>query len=117
MNLFVAVTFTAMAIFSLASCDKRPTAKFRPDDRVRVKLTHEEGRVRLWTRFSREYVYWLTLPGPDRDHLPVREREERVKERDILYAQFARDYGALAAAKFVDSWDDPRPYHTEGAIL
>jgi hypothetical protein len=114
MKSFVVVAITAIAIFAFTSCDKRPAAKFRPNDRVRVKLTHEEGTVRLWTRLSGDYVYWLTLPGPERDRLPIRERKERLEERDRLYAQFARDYGSAAATKFVDSWDDPRPYHGEG---
>lgn len=114
MKSFVVVAITAIAIFALTSCDKRPTAKFGPNDRVRVKRTHEEGTVRLWTRFSRDYIYWLTLPGADRDRLPIRARKERLEERERLYAQFARDYGSVAATKVVDSWDDPRPYHTEG---
>ena len=108
------VAFTAITILAFTSCDKRPTAKFRAGDRVRVKLTREEGRVRLWTRFSRESIYWLILPGAERDRLPIREREERVKERDRWHAQLTKDYGVVAATKFVDSWDDPRPYHTEG---
>ena len=114
MKAFAVIAFTVVVTSAFASCDKRPTAKFRPNDRVRVRLTHEEGTVRLWTRFSRDYIYWLALPGADRDRLPVRERKERLDERQRLYAQFARDYGPVAAASFVDSWDDPRPYHTEG---
>lgn len=114
MKSFGVVAFTATAILAFTSCDKRPTAKFRPGDRVRVKLTHEEGKVRLWTRFSRDYIYWLILPGPDRDRLPIQERKERLEERDRVYARFVKDYGPLTAAKFAASWDDPRPYHTEG---
>ena len=75
-----------------------------------MKLTQEEGTVYLRTGLSREYVYWLTVPGRSSDRLPVREREER----DIIYAQSVGRYGPLAAAKFADDWDDPRPYHTEG---
>ena len=114
MKSFVLVAITAIAIFAFTSCEKRPAAKFRPHERVRVKLTHEEGPVRLWTRLSGEYMYWLTLPGPERDRLPVRERAERLKERDRLYSGWVGPYGAVQAAKFVDSWDDPRPFHGEG---
>ena len=68
----------------------------------------------MWTRFSRDYMYWLTVRGRKSDLLPVREREERAKERDRLYAEWVGTYGAMQATKFVDDWDDPRPYHTEG---
>jgi hypothetical protein len=79
-----------------------------------VKLTQEEGMVYLRAGLSREYIYWLTVPGRSSDRLPVRERIERAKERDIIYAQSVGPYGPLAAAKFADDLDDPRPYHTEG---
>ena len=114
MKSLVVISVAASALCAFASCDKRPAAKFRAGDRARVKLTQEEGTVYLRTGLSREYVYWLTVPGRYSDRLPVRKREERAKERDIIYAESVGPYGPLAAAKFADDWDDPRPYHTEG---
>jgi hypothetical protein len=110
----VVISVAVSALCAFASCDKRPAAKFRAGDRARVKLTQEEGTVYLRTGLSRDYIYWLIVPGADRDRYPVREREERIKEGDRVYAQFAADYGPARAAKWAESWDDPRPYHKEG---
>jgi hypothetical protein len=114
MKSLVVILVAAGALCAFASCDKRPAAKFRAGDRARVKLTQEEGTVYLRTGLSSDYIYWLTVPGAERDRFPVREREERIKERDRVYARFAASYGPATAAKWAASWDDPRPYHTEG---
>jgi hypothetical protein len=114
MKSLVVVSVAVSALYAFASCDKRPAAKFRAGDRARVKLTQEEGTVYLRAGLSRDYAYWLTVPGRSSDRLPVRERIERAKERDRLYAEFVGRYGPVHAAKWADDWDDPRPYHTAG---
>jgi hypothetical protein len=89
-------------LFVFTSCDKRPAAKFHPGDRVRVKVTQEEGTVRLWTRFFREDHYFLTLPGRADVFLPIGERE----------------WNAAWAAKYGPAWGLPaRRYRTRKALF
>jgi hypothetical protein len=114
MKSLIVISVAASAVCAFASCDKRPAAKFRAGDRARVKLTKEEGTVYLRTGLSREYIYWLTLPGRYSVRLPVGKRIERAMERDRMYAESVGPYGPVVAAKWADDWDDPRPYHTEG---
>jgi hypothetical protein len=78
MKSLVVIALAASTLCAFASCDKRPAAKFRPGDKVRVKLTQEEGTVCLWTRFFREDQYFVTLPDSVYAFLPVRDREWQV---------------------------------------
>jgi hypothetical protein len=75
MKSLVVMSLAAGALFGCASCDKRPAAKFHVGDRVRVKLTHEEGTVSLWTRFFREDHYFVRFRGSDDVRLPIGDPE------------------------------------------
>jgi hypothetical protein len=81
---------------AFSACEK-PTAKFQPGDRVRVKVTQIEGEVILRTRFFRNDLYHLKLPGKYYVFFPIREREERAAE-DAKYG--LTDYS--------------KPWHSEG---
>ena len=65
MRPFVVICLAASAFCAVTSCDTRPPPKFRVGDRVRVKVTREEGTVSLWTRFFREDHYLVRFPGSD----------------------------------------------------
>ena len=87
------LVFAATAVLvGFTSCDKRPAAKFRPSDTVRIKATGETGTVCLRTRFSREDQYFVTLPGSTAVFVPIREREESA----TAWAAFVAKYGPPA---------------------
>jgi len=48
---------------ALVACDRSPTAKFRPGDKVRT-IMESEGVVCLRTRLFRDDVYFITVSGP-----------------------------------------------------
>ena len=104
MKSVVVISLLASALCALACCDRRPGPKFRIGDRVRVKLTREEGRVSLWTRFFRQDHYFVRLAGSDDVRLPVGVRD--------------LEFDAAFSAKYGLSWISPntatRTSHDEG---
>ena len=83
-------TLIAPAMFATLSACEKPTAKFRPGDKVRVKLTDTKGVVAARLSPFVDDQYYLKVPG-----------NERNSHREYLYCQSA----------FV------RPWHYEGPYL
>jgi len=96
----------SVVLIGFMSCDKRPAAKFRPGDTVRVKATQQTGTVCLRTRFSHEDRYFVTLPESTAVFMPVRDREQTA----AWEAEFRAKFGSLP-------WDPPRTSHEEGPFF
>ena|ERR1700730_5255758 len=88
------LTLGAALCVALSACQKS-TVKFQPGDKVRVKATQIDGEVCLRTRFFRDNLYQVNLPGNYYVFFPIREREKRAAE-DAKYGDY------------------PKPWHTEG---
>ena len=106
------IFLAATALWAFASCDHRPAPKFRVGDKVRVKLTREEGTVSLWTRFFRDDRYLVRLPGSEDVLTPVRAPDP---EFDAAWAAYAARYApaVFTQAPKISSHDEGPFYDTE----
>jgi hypothetical protein len=109
MRPFVVIFLAASALWAFASCDHRPAPKFRVGDKVRVKLTREEGTISLWTRFLRDDRYLVRLPGSEDVRTPVRDPDPEFD------AAWAAQYGLAVStqAPKISSHDEGPFYDTE----
>jgi hypothetical protein len=105
MKSVIVISLAASALCVFASCDQRRAPKFRVGDRVRVKWTHEEGTISVWTRLFREDHYFVRFPGSDDVRLPVGDPE--------FNAAWAAKYGAPPDPMTMGSHDEGIFYDTE----
>jgi hypothetical protein len=113
MRPFLVIFLAASALCAFESCDHRAAPKFRVGDKVRVKLTREEGTVSLWTRFFRDDRYLVRLPGSENVRTPVRDPDP---EFDAAWAAWAAtQYGpaVFTQAPKISSHDEGPFYDTE----
>jgi hypothetical protein len=112
MRLFLVNFLAASALCAIVSCDHRAAPEFRVGDKVRVKLTGEEGTVSLWTRFFRDDRYLVRLPGSEDVRTPVRAPDP---EFDAAWAAWVAQYGPAVStqAPKISSHDEGPFYNTE----
>jgi len=97
---------TLAVCLALAACDKKPSAKFHPGDRVVVKLNRDKkGVVYVRHRFFVDDLYYLAVPGkPDSVEKPYFHSNGEYWATD--------DVSPHAKAAFW--WGKAEPWHTEG---
>ena len=91
-------------------------AKFQSGDKVRVKETGTEGTVCLRTKFFRESLYFITVPGSRYVFETISDRVRREVWQAKTAAQsreWAHSHG-MAESAFDFPEYEPRPWHEEG---